>query len=237
MKLDGSVALITGAGRGIGRAVAESLSAEGATSLLVARTRDELESVVQEIRGAGGKAHHFVADLTDEEEIAKVFQWVEREFGDLDILVNNAGIGRFAPVRDLRLSDFDAMWTLNLRSVFLLSQRAVRIMEKRKKGFIIQIDSLAGKNAFVGGAGYAATKWGLIGFSRCLMLEARQHNVRVVTICPGSVDTSFSSQAADPARAAKILAPEDVAHAVLAAISLPERALMSEIDLRPTNPK
>ncbi|MEX0602339.1 MAG: SDR family NAD(P)-dependent oxidoreductase, partial [Bacteroidota bacterium] len=161
----------------------------------------------------------------------------EQSFGRLDILVNNAGIGRFAPVRDLSPADLDAMWNVNLRGVFLCTKRALPIMERQRGGTIVQMSSLAGKNAFVNGAGYAATKWALMGFSKCLMLEERGFNIRIVLVCPGSVDTGFSPADKDPARSDKILSPGDVADAVLTAVSLPARSMMSEIDLRPTNPQ
>jgi NADP-dependent 3-hydroxy acid dehydrogenase YdfG len=154
----------------------------------------------------------------------------------LDILVNNAGIGRFAPVKELSLSDFDAMWNVNVRGLFLCTQHAVRMMETQRGGVIVNISSLAGKNAFVRGAGYAATKWALMGFAKCLMLEVRERNIRVVTVCPGSVDTTFSHPSESP-RAEKLIHPQDVADTVLAAITIPARSMVSEIDIRPTNPK
>jgi NADP-dependent 3-hydroxy acid dehydrogenase YdfG len=185
---------------------------------------------------AGGSAVVIRADITDDSAVEKLFAQIDHECGRLDILINNAGKGAFAPVRDLSISDFDGMWELNMRALFHCTKLALPRMEKTGKGAIVNIASLAGRNAFVGGAGYAATKWALIGFSRCLMLEVREKNIRVVTICPGSVDTDFSG-GHDPEKAAKILAPEDVAEAVMTALLMPSRALISEIDIRPTNPR
>lgn len=196
MNLKGSIALVTGAGRGIGRAIALSLAKEGAEVVLTARTVAELGQVKKEIELIGGKALAIPADLTNDSHIGKLFEEVSSKYARLDILVNNAGIGVFAPVR-----------------------------------------SLAGRNAFVGGAGYAATKWALIGFSRSLMLEVREQNIRVITICPGSVDTSFSPTPKEPSRSEKILHPQDVADTILSALMLPDRAMVSEIDIRPTNLK
>ncbi|MBI3004052.1 MAG: SDR family NAD(P)-dependent oxidoreductase [Ignavibacteriales bacterium] len=237
MKLKGQVALVTGSGRGIGRAVAQKLSFEGADVILTARTLKELERVRMEIEENGRKATIIQADLTDAAAIETLFSEVSKNYKRLDILINNAGIGRFAPVKSLTAADFDEMWNLNMRALFLCTQKALPIMEKQKSGAIVNISSLAGKNAFVNGAGYAATKWALMGFSKCLMLEERQYNIRVITVCPGSVDTSFSPPEPKRDNADKILKPEDVADAVYAALVLPERAMMSEIDLRPTNPK
>lgn len=235
MKLASQVALVTGAGRGIGKAISESLAAEGATVVLASRTKPELESLQKNIEARGGKAMVLVTDVTDDRQVASLFEAIDRKFGRLDILINNAGRGFFAPVRELPVQELDSMWNLNLRAVFVCTQQAIRRMEKQESGIIVQLSSLAGKNAFVGGSGYAATKWALIGFSRSLMLEVRKHNIRVVTVCPGSVDTSFSPQVHENSE--KILSPEDVAETVLAAVLISPRAMVSEIDIRPTNPK
>ncbi|MBI3786833.1 MAG: SDR family NAD(P)-dependent oxidoreductase [Ignavibacteriales bacterium] len=235
MKLEHSVALITGAGRGIGRAIALTLANQGATVILTARTKSELEAVRNEIVSKGGKALALQADITNDNDVKRLVDEAVSQTGRLDILVNNAGMGIFKPFKELTVSDFDRMWNLNMRALFLCTQHAVKIMEKQKGGMIVNVSSLAGKNAFLGGAGYAATKWALMGFSKCLMLEVREHNIRVITICPGSVDTAFSHH--DPSKAEKILSPQDVAVTLLAAMSLPERAMVSEIDIRPTNPK
>ena len=237
MTLKHSVALVTGAGRGIGKAIALMLAREGATVALTARTVAELEQVKKEIEATGGSALVVRADLSKDADIGKLFGNISSRFNRLDILVNNAGLGLFAPVRDLSISDFDTMWTLNMRAVMLCTQRALKMMEPQKSGAIVNVASLAGRNAFVGGAGYAATKWALIGFSRSLMLEVRAHNIRVITICPGSVHTSFSQSPKEPLRSATILHSEDIADTVVAALKLPDRAMVSEIDIRPTNPQ
>lgn len=235
MNLAGRTALVTGAGRGIGRAIALRLAKEGAHVILVARTTSELEDVAAAIRTAGGSATVQGADVTNDREVKALFDDVAQKHGALAVLVNNAGIGRFAAVADLALEDFDAMWALNVRAVVSCTKAAIPLLRKAR-GTIVQIASLAGKNAFIGGGGYAATKWALLGFSRCLMLEEREHGIRVITVCPGSVDTSFSGSVRDPKKAERIVAPEDVAEAVAAALLLPARAMMSEIDLRPTTP-
>jgi 3-oxoacyl-[acyl-carrier protein] reductase len=237
MNFRNSIALVTGAGRGIGRSIALSLAAEGVEVVLTARTMTELEQVKREIESKGGRGEVFAADLTSEVHIGSLFEEIRKRYGRLDLLVNNAGIGVFAPVRSLAVTDFDRMWTLNMRAVMLTTQYALKFMEAQHSGEIVNVASLAGRNAFVGGAGYAATKWALIGFSRSLMLEVRDRNIRVITICPGSVDTSFSPTPKEPSRAERILHPQDVADTILAALKLPERAMVSEIDIRPTNPK
>lgn len=237
MSLNDQIALVTGAGRGIGQAIAATLAAQGATVVLVSRTASELEKVSKEIASKKGSSVALRADVTREEEVRTLFDDVKRRFGRLDILVNNAGMGRFVNVRDMKVEEFDTMWNLNVRGLFLCTQQAIQFMERQKKGIIVNISSLAGKNAFVGGAGYAATKWAVMGFSKCLMLEERQFNIRVVTICPGSVDTTFSEHETGSNQSEKILSPQDVADTVLAAVLMPPRAMVSEIDIRPTNPK
>jgi 3-oxoacyl-[acyl-carrier protein] reductase len=237
MTLKHAVALVTGAGRGIGRAIALSLAREGATVVLAARTVAELERVKQEIEMAGGSAKVVRTDLSEDADIERLFVEISASFGRLDILVNNAGLGVFAPLRELSISDFDTMWNLNMRAVMLCTKMALKIMEPQKSGAIVNIASLAGKNAFVGGSCYAATKWALIGFARSLMLEVRSFNIRVITICPGSVYTSFSQSPKEPSRSEKILHSNDIADTVMAALKLPDRAMVSEIDIRPTNPQ
>jgi len=237
MKLNESVALVTGAGRGIGRAIAATLARQGSTVVLTARTWKELEVVRAEIESHGGKAVSLQADITQDDQVEKLFNEISSRFRRLDVLVNNAGFGLFAPVRDLSVDEFDSMWKLNMRALFLCTQQALKLMEPQKSGIVVNVSSLAGKNAFVGGAGYSATKWALMGFSKTLMLEVREHNIRVITICPGSVDTSFSQHERNSERSERVLHPQDVADAVLAAMTLPERAMVSEIDIRPTNPK
>jgi 3-oxoacyl-[acyl-carrier protein] reductase len=236
MMLKGMTAWITGAGRGIGRAIALRLASEGALVGLTARSKEDLLSVADAVAAAGGRAVMARADVTNPEEVERAFQTVLDAGSRLDILVNNAGIGVFAPVSKLSLEDFDRMWNVNVRGVFLCTRLAVPVMEQQQSGAIINISSLAGMNAFVNGAGYAATKWALNGFTNCLRLEVRSSNVRVITVGPGSVATDFSSTPKEPAKLERILQPDDVASAVLAALLLPPRAMMSEIDLRPTNP-
>lgn len=235
MRLKDSVAVVTGAGRGIGKAIAVSLAEEGAHVVLVSRSGKELETVRVGIEKRGWTAEVAAADIIDDAAAARVFEDTAKRHGRIDILVNNAGIGRFAPMRSLAMRDLDDMWKLNVRALVHCTKLALPIMEKNKRGVIVNISSLAGKNAFIGGAGYAATKWALLGLSRCLMLEEREHNIRVVAICPGSVDTTFNDNR-DPEKRQRILSPQDVAEAVLLAVTMPERAMVSEIDIRPTKP-
>jgi NADP-dependent 3-hydroxy acid dehydrogenase YdfG len=233
LRLSGKVAIVTGAGRGIGKAIAGALAAEGAHVVLASRTADEIESVAAAIRAAGGSATPVPSDITDEGQVARLIGDALRINGSVDILVNNAGIGVFKPVVSMEVSEFDAMWNVNMRGVFLATRAVLPSMIRSGSGAIVNIASLAGKNTFKGGAGYGATKWALRGFAGSLMLEVREHNIRVVTICPGSVYTSFSRGGK---KGAQITQPEDVASAVIFSVTAPARSMFSEIDLRPTNP-
>jgi 3-oxoacyl-[acyl-carrier protein] reductase len=237
MRLDRRVALITGGGRGIGKAIALAMAGEGARIVVSARTASEIDDVAGKITAGGGTALAVSADMKQEDQVRALADRTMEEFGRIDILVNNAGIGHFAGVASLAPGDFDEMWNVNMRGVFLLTSAVLPRMISQNGGDIVNIASLAGRNAFAGGAGYAATKWALIGFSRCLMLEVREHNIRVVTLCPGSVATDF----AGPSRAAKkpgvIPTSDDIARVALDAVAMPRNVMVSEIDIRPTNPK
>lgn len=229
--LKGKVAVVTGASKGIGRAIALSFADAGMSVVLAARDQKSLEKVAKEIESAGGNCSSIPTDVTSESQVAHLIAETSKNYGRVDVLVNNAGYGVFSNIVDADVKDFDGMMQVNLRGVFLCSKAVLPHMFRQHGGDIINISSLAGKNSFVGGAMYSATKWGLIGFARSLMLEVRDHNVRVVTICPGSVNTSFSDHSGDTG---KIIQPEDVAETVLFALSMPGRSNVSEIDIRPT---
>ncbi len=230
-------ALITGATEGIGRAIAAALAGAGYQVGICARTADRVTELVEELRAGGARASGRAADVGRPEDVTALVRHVEQELGPVDVLVNNAGIARIRPIAELTLDDWDATMATNLRGLFLMTQAVLPGMRARRAGTIVNIASLAGRNGFAGGAAYAASKHAVLGFAKSLMLEVRKDDVRVVTICPGSVDTSLLRQ--EPAlfgKDRKILTPEDVADVVLATLALPARALVSELDLRPSNP-
>ncbi len=236
--LSGRIAVVTGSGRGIGRAIALELARQGADVVVTARTRAEIVSVAEEIRTMGRKSLAIEADVSVEEDVRRLAERAAADLGPPSVLINNAGIGVFANVVDMETADLQRMWEVNLRGVFLCTRAFVPSMIRRGSGDIVNIASLAGRNAFVGGAGYCATKWALIGFSRCLMLEVRKHNIRVVTICPGSVDTSFGGgDGGAPKSSGEIPAASDIARITVDALLMPRHVMVSEIDVRPTNPK
>lgn len=233
-RLDGRTAIVTGAGRGIGRAIARTLAREGATVVLAARTAEELEELASTLRREGSRAVPVPADITREEDVHRIAQTALQECGGVDILVNNAGIGVFRNLVDLTPAEFDAMWNVNVRGTFLATRAVLPQMIARGGGDVVTIGSLAGKNTFTGGSGYAATKWALRGMMGSLMLEVREHNIRTLMVFPGSVDTGFS---VGGLRGSRVTQPEDVAQAVLFGLTMEGRTMISEIDVRPTRPR
>jgi NADP-dependent 3-hydroxy acid dehydrogenase YdfG len=237
MNLQDKVALVTGGSRGIGRAIALALAKEGSKIMLAARHQGDLERVAGEIRRGGGVASNLFVDMRDENSIREMIAATVSEFGGLDVLINNAGLGHFTPVAEMTVAQWDEMFEVNLRGVFIATREALPLLRKPKESFVVNLASLAGKNTFANGAGYTATKWGLRAFSQCLMLEERKNGVRVLVVCPGSVDTSFGHPAGGTPRPAReIVKPEDVAETIVMALKMPQRSMVSEIDIRPTIP-
>ncbi len=231
MELKGSVAIITGASKGIGRSIAMQLSRLDVHVVLAARNTELLNELNNEIRSDGGTSIVVSTDVTSEHSVKNLIIETQKRFGTIDILINNAGVGVFSNVVDMKVDEYETMMNVNLKGVFLCSRAVLPVMMSQKHGEIINIASLAGKNSFAGGSVYSATKWGLIGFARSLMLEVREHNIRVVTISPGSVNTGFADNEHDRPNA---IQPEDVAETVVFALTMPNRVNVSEIDVRPT---
>ncbi len=231
--LAGQVAVVTGAGRGIGAAIARELSGLGATAVLCGRTRADLESVTQAIAEAGGMAEVIPCDVTSLSSVEAAAGRVEASFGRVDVLVNNAGIGGFGgPLHLLAPEAWEKILNTNLRGVYYAVRAFAPMMIRARSGHMINISSLAGKNALPNGAAYAASKWGLNGLSYSLAEELRGYNIRVAVICPGSTNTELSPHAGkDPG---KMLQPEDVAHAVAMLVTQSAQSFVSEILLRPT---
>jgi 3-oxoacyl-[acyl-carrier protein] reductase len=230
--LRAKVALVTGASRGIGLAIAKSLAAMGARLGLCARDPGRLGAAAAELERGGAEVLGVPADLSRTAAIAPLVEKIERSLGPIEILVNNAGIGVFASIQDAAEADWDAVLDTNLKSVFLLSRAVAPGMVSRKSGHIINIASLAGKNAFAGGGIYCASKWGLLGLTGCMAEDLRPFGVRVSAICPGSVATDFSPHSTKDPK--KMLQPEDVAHAVSMILTQAPQSFISEVLLRPT---
>src|SRR5579863_4450648 len=231
--LNGQVAVITGAGRGIGAAIARTLAALGATSVLCGRTQATLDETARAIVAAGGKTEVIPCDVTVLHQLEYAAARVDSTFARLDILVNNAGIGGFTEVlHELPPEEWDRILNTNLRGVYYAIRAFAPLMIRAYSGHIINISSLAGKNALPKGAAYSASKWGLNGLTYSVAEELRPHNIRVSVICPGSVDTELSPHTGkDPS---KMLQPDDVAHAVAILVTQAPQSFMGEILLRPT---
>ncbi len=231
--LGGQVAVVTGAGRGIGAAIAVRLAGMGAATVVCGRTRAKLEATVAAISKAGGQAEVAECDVTDLGSVEAVASRLDRGFGRLDILVNNAGIGAFSsPLHQLPPESWDHVLNTNLRGVFYCIRSFAPLMIRARSGHIVNISSLAGKNALPNGAAYAASKWGLNGLSYSVAEELRIHNIRVSVVCPGSVNTELSPHEGKDVN--KMLQPDDIAHAVAMLVTQAPQSFASEILLRPT---
>ncbi|HEY1800396.1 MAG TPA: SDR family oxidoreductase [Terriglobales bacterium] len=225
------VAVVTGAGRGIGAAIAAKLAEMGAVAVLTARTRATLQTTAQSIAKAGGRAEIAECDVMDLHAVEEFAQWVEKTFGRIDILVNNAGIGSSGPLHTMPPDQWDAVMNTNLRGVYYCIRSFAPMMIRAGRGEIINISSIAGKTALPNGAAYAASKWGLNGLSYSVAEELRAHNIRVSVVCPGSTNTDFGHQGKN---ISKMLQPEDVAHVVAMLATQSPQSFASEVILRPT---
>lgn len=229
--LSGRVALVTGGTRGIGEAIVKALSDSGASVAFTGRDEDRLKSV------SGAIDHPVEAIRADVREAPDAAHAVERTvsaFGGLDILINNAGVGIFANVADMSIEQWQDVIDTNLSGVFYCCHASIPHLRKRGGGWIINISSLAGKNAFTTGAAYCASKSGLNAFSEALMQEVRHDNIRVSYVMPGSVATDFGR--GSKANESWAIAPEDVAQVVMDLIAMPARSLPSRVELRPSRP-
>jgi len=230
-QLANAVALITGASRGIGFAIARRLAQLGARIGMCARDAARLDSAAAELRRDGFEVFAMPADVTRPNEIQALVEKTQKALGPIEILVNNAGIGRFGFIQELTEADWNSVLDTNLKSVFLVSRAVVPGMIERRRGHIINISSLAGKNAFPGGGIYCASKWGLMGLTACMAEDLRGHGIRVTAVCPGSVATDFSPHTGRDT--SKMLQPDDVAHAVVTIVTQAPQSFISEIDIRP----
>lgn len=229
--LTGRVALVTGGSRGIGLEIARRLGHLGASVAICARHQERLDDAARSLAGDEIKALPVVADVTRTADVESLVRKAETGLGPIDILVNNAGLGIFGAFHERSEADWDTVLNTNLKSVFLVSKAVAPEMIRRRRGYIVNISSLAGKNSFSGGGLYCASKWGLMGLTYCMAEELRVHNVRVSVVCPGSVATDFSPHA--DRNPATMLRAEDVAHAVAAMVTEGPQSFLSEISLRP----
>jgi meso-butanediol dehydrogenase / (S,S)-butanediol dehydrogenase / diacetyl reductase len=229
----GQVAVVTGAGRGIGHAVATALAREGATVVLAARTRQQLAVTAAEIRETGGAALAIPTDVTQDAAVEAMVEQAIAELGRLDILVTAAGVASFGPVSGTKPTDWDAMLTVNLRAVMVTCRAVLPMMIRQRRGTIINVASVAAQRAIPGAAVYTATKAGVVGFSRVLAEELRSEGVRVGVLVPGAVDTPLWDAIPNSPDRGRMLRPADVARAAVLMASLPPGASLEELTLLP----
>ena len=231
------VTVITGASRGIGKAIALTLAKENHNLALFGRDEARLSEVKSEAEKLGAEAVTFSGDITDADFVNNSIDAVEQKFGKIDHVINNAGVGVFKKFVDSTLDDFKVQVDANIYGVFNFTRAVIDQMIERKSGSIINIASTAGKFGFKYGTTYSATKHAVMGFTKSLMLEVREFNIRVAAVCPGSVTTEMiMNTPIEPKSAEKVLAPQDVADVVASVLKLPPRAMVSDVDIRPTNP-
>ena len=236
MDLRNAVAIVTGASRGIGLAVAQALAGEGARLVVGARTPERLEDAARGLRSKGVEVETVAGDVGEEAVAAKLVETATRRFGRLDVVVNNAGIGHHGLLEAMDPAEFDRVYRTNVRGPFLLMRAAIPVLRRQKSGTLVSLASLAGLNPVPQRAAYAATKWAVIGLSRSVLQEVRKDGIRVIILEPGSTLTEFGHDPAKMAQSEKLVRPEDVASVLVAALKLPDRATVSEIEIRPTDP-
>ncbi len=233
--LENKSAIVTGGTRGIGRAIASRLLAEG-VRVAICGTRQESVDGALEYLSVKGQVFGMVADVSKLEDVRTFIGAVKQEFGAIHILINNAGAGIFRSVADLTPEEWQRMIGLNLTGAYYCCHEILPIFRQGGGGDVININSLAGRNAFAGGAGYNASKFGLNGFSEAMMLDYRNAGIRVSTIMPGSVNTEFGGNPLESDKNAWKIAPDDIADIVVSALRMPRRTTISLIEVRPSQP-
>ena len=229
VRLDDKVALVTGGGRGIGRAVCLALADRGAQVIAAARTEPQLHAVAAE---AGGNVIPMTVDVADADSVRGLFAAIGDWFGRLDVLVNNAGMGIYGPVCDFPVEDFDRVMRVNVRGTFLCCQEAMRIMTPLESGYIINISSVVGFKGYVDQGAYAASKHAVMGLTKTLAAEAQCHGIRVSAILPGGVDTEMATQSRPDLDRSILIRPEDIARTALFLLSLSESAHVDQVYVR-----
>jgi NAD(P)-dependent dehydrogenase (short-subunit alcohol dehydrogenase family) len=230
--LEGKVAIVTGAGRGIGKAISASLAKAGCRVVLAARTREQIEAVEKEILSRGGDALAVPSDLTLDDDIRRLVEKSQEKWGGVDILINNAGWGKRASVVSASSTDWDQTFRLNLRAPMVLAKALLPNMIAKREGAVINIGSVSGKAGEANGAAYSASKFGLIGFTQSLYEEVREHGIKVAVILPGFVDTPMIPPVKHLDRS-KMIQPEDIADAMMFVLKSPPTCCPVEITVRP----
>jgi short-subunit dehydrogenase len=234
MDLKGQTILITGASRGLGRALSLKLAATGAHLALVARNRPDLDRVVEEVHKLGGSAAAFPCDIAQAERVFNLVVEIQRNLGEPSVLVNCAGLGRYNPLELLTPGEIEAMIEVNLKGTILVTQAVYQRMRMKSRGLIVNVLSTAGREGKARETAYCATKWGVMGFSKALALEARKYGIRVTAFCPGGMDTPFWDHEPEDRKPnrTRFLHPDLVAESILGILALPENVEVPEFALR-----
>jgi 3-oxoacyl-[acyl-carrier protein] reductase len=230
--IKGKNILVTGASRGIGKAISKAVAAAGANVIMAARDEKALSSLKEEIISNNGKAIYLPTDLTKEEDIKTLFKKVEKDYGTLDVLINNAGFVIPGELVDFSIKDFDSLIDVNLRAVYLCCQHALKLMLPRGSGYIINISSVVGFKGYPKQTAYSATKHGVVGLSKALSAEVQKSGIRVSLVHPGGVDTDLVGKARPDLDKSVLMQPEDIAQRVMYLLSLSKRAMVDEIYIR-----
>ncbi len=231
-QLAGKVAIVTGAGRGIGKAISLLLSRSGCRVVLASRNESRLKSIWEEIRSQGGEALVVPTDLSRDADMERLVERTLQEWGSIDYLVNNAGWGKKAPVVKAKVEDWDRTFQVNLRAPMILSQLVLPTLIAKGEGAIINIGSISGKMGQANSSAYSASKFGLIGFTQSLYEEVREHGIKVTVILPGFVDTELIPPTNKLDRS-KMISPKDVAQAVLFVLTSSPTSCPVELTMRP----
>ena len=235
--LQGKIALVTGAGKGIGKAVAMALAKEGANVGLIARTETDLKTVAEEIKILGVKVFYATADISKMEQVTAAVEKIENELGLVDILINNAGTGTFAKFMEMEPADWENIIKVNLFGVYYTTRAVLPQMIERQAGDIINISSTSGKNGAATTSAYSASKFAVFGLGESLMQEVRKHNIRVTTLAPSTIVTELAKSAnLITGDAERVMHPEDFAEYIIATLKMNRRVLVKEASIFSTNP-
>ena len=231
-QLEGRIAIVTGAGRGIGRSIALTLARAGARVSLAARTEVQLEAVRAEIEAIGGQAVCYPLDISREADVMRLVKGTVDHFGRIDIVVNNAGVGVYGPLEQTSTASWDHLMAVNARGPFLLCREAIPYLRKNRRSFIVNISSVMGVKGYPNQAAYTASKHAILGMSKVLAKEVHQEGIRVHVICPGGVDTDLVGQARPDLNRAELIAPQEIADVVLFLVTQRGNAAIDEVHVR-----